>query len=65
MAVETWLAVEFDRRGVADAAAQAREIVLLLEGTIALLLVHGSVDYAKAAAEAAKRLVRSSLRLSE
>jgi AcrR family transcriptional regulator len=56
-AVEAWLAGELGRRGVAGAEARAREIVLLLEGALALMLVHGSRDYAKAATEAAKRLV--------
>jgi len=34
--------------------------VLLLEGTTALMLVHGDRGYAAAAAQAAKRLLRTS-----
>jgi AcrR family transcriptional regulator len=37
----------------------AREIWLLSEGAIALILIHGDRSYASAAAEAAKRLIRS------
>ncbi len=43
--------------GVADAAARAREIWLLSEGAISLILVHGDRRYAAAAADAAKRLL--------
>jgi len=57
-AVEAWLAEELRRRGIAGAPDRAREIVLLLEGTLSLLLVHGSRDYAVAAAAAAKKLAR-------
>jgi AcrR family transcriptional regulator len=61
-AIEAWLAGELRRRGVAAEAARAREIVLLLEGAMSLMLVHGSTDYAKAAAAAAKGLVRATAR---
>jgi AcrR family transcriptional regulator len=56
-AVEQWLAGELARRDVADAALRARDIVLLLEGSMILLLIHGDRGYAEAAARAAKRLV--------
>jgi AcrR family transcriptional regulator len=56
-AVEDWFAREFARRELAAPRARAREIVLLLEGTTALMLVHGDRGYATAAAEAAKRLL--------
>jgi AcrR family transcriptional regulator len=56
-AVERWLASELARRGVADAAERARDIALLLEGSMTLLLIHGDRAYAEAAARAAKRLV--------
>jgi hypothetical protein len=36
---------------------RAREIVLLLEGTMVLILIHQDPSYAKASAAAAKRLV--------
>jgi hypothetical protein len=56
-AVEAWFAREFARRQVKAAADRARDIVLLLEGTTALMLVHGDSRYAAAAAQAAKRLL--------
>jgi hypothetical protein len=37
----------------------AREIWLLSEGAISLILVHGDLAYAAAAAAAAKRLLRT------
>ena len=45
------------RREVRQSARAAREIALLLEGCVALMLIHGSADYAAAAAGAARRLV--------
>lgn len=57
-AMETWLAEEFERRIIKAPGARAREMVLLIEGAITLILVHGSRDYATAASDAAKRLLR-------
>jgi len=45
--------------GVASPRERAREIWLLSEGAIALILIHGDRGYASAAADAAKRLIRS------
>jgi AcrR family transcriptional regulator len=45
--------------GVASPRERAREIWLLSEGAIALILIHGDRSYASAAAEAAKSLIRS------
>jgi len=56
MAIEAWLAREFAVRGVAPPEQLARQIVLLIEGSTALMLIHGDRRYAKAAAEAAKAL---------
>ncbi len=56
-ALETWLKEEFERRKVKSPGARAREMVLLIEGTVTLILVHGSRDYATAASDAAKRLL--------
>ena len=44
---------------VASPRELAREIWLLSEGAIALILIHGDRSYAAAAAEAAKKLIRS------
>ena len=57
-AIEKWLGEEFERRKVKSPTARAREMVLLIEGTATLMLVHGSQDYAEAAASAAKSLLR-------
>jgi len=55
--VEAWLARELARRGLDAAGARAREIAILLEGSTALMLVHGDRSIAAAAASAAKQLV--------
>ncbi|MFL5152474.1 MAG: TetR/AcrR family transcriptional regulator [Microvirga sp.] len=56
-AVEAWLAQELATRKVRQSALAAREVTLLLEGCVALMLIHGSADYAAAAAGAARCLV--------
>lgn len=55
--VEAWLAAELARRGLASPEARAREVALLLEGAMSLMLIHGDRSIAKAAAQAAKRLL--------
>ncbi len=57
-AVEDWLAGALASVQVRSPATRAREIMLLMEGAMALMLIHGNRDYAGAAAEAAKALVR-------
>lgn len=47
------------RAGVVRARERAREIWLLSEGAISLMLVHGDRRYARAAAAAAKELLKS------
>jgi AcrR family transcriptional regulator len=56
-AVEDWLTDSLSAIGVSSAAQHAREIMLLMEGAMALMLIHGNRDYARAAASAAKALV--------
>jgi len=56
--VEAWLARELARRGVARAEVCARQIAILLEGSMVLILVHGNRQIATSAAQAAKQLVR-------
>jgi len=60
--LETHFGDLLKRAGVRDAHRRAREIWLLSEGAISLMLVHGDRTYAAAAAEAAKRLLRGSSR---
>ena len=55
--VEGWLADELASGGLGAAGERAREIMLLLEGSMSLMLIHGDPGIAKAAAAAAKRLV--------
>ena len=55
--VEEWLADAFAAARVRMARARAREVMLLMEGAMALMLIHGDPVYATAAAQAAKRLV--------
>jgi len=50
-----------ERSGVRQAAKLAREIWLLSEGAVSLILVHGDQGYSVAAAAAAKTLVRAHL----
>ena len=56
--LEGHLAELLARSGVARATEVAREIWLLSEGAISLILVHGDRGYAAAAAQAARKLLR-------
>lgn len=56
-AIEARLAGELAGRNVAQAPERARQITLLIEGSMALILIHGDRSYAESAARAAKRLV--------
>jgi AcrR family transcriptional regulator len=56
--LERCLAELLERSGVRQAGALAREIWLLSEGAISLILVHGDRGYSAAASHAAKTLVR-------
>jgi hypothetical protein len=57
LAMEGWWAGLLEKAGVSSSVQRAREVVLLLEGAMALIIIHGDQSYAEAAAEAAKRLV--------
>jgi hypothetical protein len=57
-AVEKWLADALTAARVASPRSHAREIMLLMEGSMLLMLIHGDRSYAKAAAQAAKALVQ-------
>ena len=57
--VEKWLADSLRAARVRSPSERAREIMLLTEGAMVLMLIHGDRSYAKAAARAAKRLVRT------
>ena len=57
-AMETWLGQRLVRARVAAPRQRAREIMLLMEGAMALTLIHGGRAYIDAACRAAKHLVR-------
>ena len=57
-AVEAWFATLLATAKVPSPRERAREITLLMEGAMMLMLIHGDRSYADAAARAAKRLVR-------
>lgn len=57
--IEAKLAKLFARAGVPAAAQRARELMLLAEGAVVMLLVHRDRAYVDAAAQAAKRLMRA------
>ena len=61
-AVEEWLADALSAAHVSSPRERAREMMLLMEGAMALMLIHGDRSYATAAARAAKALVRRNVR---
>ena len=54
-AIEDWLAAALDARGVVEPRTAARTVMLLLEGTQAMILISGDRSYAATAAAAARR----------
>jgi AcrR family transcriptional regulator len=59
--LELHLAELFAQAGIARPRERAREVWLLSEGAISMILVHGDRSYAAAAAQAAKRLIQSNV----
>ena len=57
MEVERWLTDTIAAAGVPSAARHAQQIMLLTEGAMIMMLIHGDRSYAQAAAAAAKALV--------
>lgn len=58
-AVEVWLSEGLAAAKVAAPRERAREIMLLMEGAMLLMLIHGDRGYAAAAAQAATTLIQS------
>jgi len=54
---EKWLGERFELAGVPQSRDRARELMLLMEGSMVLMLIHGDRKYMDAAAQAAKRLL--------
>lgn len=59
-AIETRLEEQFKGSGVDNPKRIARQIMLLIEGCHSLILIHGDIDYTKAAAAAARLLIEQS-----
>lgn len=56
-ATEEWLAARLKAARIPEAAARACDLMLLMEGAMVLMLIHGDRRYIEAAAQAAVRLV--------
>jgi AcrR family transcriptional regulator len=61
---EGWLRSSFDAEGIREAEQLARQIVLLLDGSFAVVLLHRDASYMETAGEAASSLVDAALRAS-
>ncbi len=62
MAVEDWMTDALEGAGHGAAArARAREVMLMMEGTMALILIHGDRSYAQTAVQALKVLMKQRL----
>lgn len=60
--VEDWLGEVFGTAGVTDGRELARQVMLLLDGAFAVVLLHRDASYMESAGEAAAELVRARLR---
>ena len=59
---EAWLRTMFEEAGIASAAPLARQILLLLDGSFAVVQLHRDPSYMDTAGEAAFSLVKMALR---
>ena len=59
---EAWLRTTFEEAGIASAAQLARQILLLLDGSFAVVQLHRDPGYMETAGEAASSLVEMALR---
>jgi AcrR family transcriptional regulator len=55
---EAWLAERLAKARITRPQERAREVMLLMEGSMALMLIHGDRSYIDAAARAAKQLIK-------
>ena len=58
---ENWLRLTFDAAGIGSAPQLARQILLLLDGSFATVLLHRDPSYMETAGEAAAALVKAAL----
>lgn len=57
--LEGWLSDELQARRIRDPDGTARDVMLLLEGSLVLVIMHGDRAYADRAANAAKAVVKA------
>lgn len=60
--LENWLADRCAERGLANPQAVGRQIVILVEGAMAMMLIHGEKNYAMDALETARLVIDHALR---
>lgn len=58
---EDWLRMTFEAGGIASASQLARQIILLLDGSFAVVLLHRDPSYIETAGEAAFALISAAL----
>jgi AcrR family transcriptional regulator len=58
---ETWMRQIFDEAGIKDASRLARQVMLLMDGSFAVTLLHRDPSYMETAGEAAYSLVTTAL----
>src|ERR1700694_1141201 len=58
---EDWLRVTFEAEGIDDGSRLARQILLLLDGSFAVVLLHRGASYMETAGEAARSLTEPAL----
>ena len=58
---EEWLRATFAAEGIADPVRLARQILLLLDGSFAVVLLHRDPSYMETAGEAARALIEAAL----
>jgi len=59
--LEDWLRLGFEAESIADAPRLARQIVLLLDGSFAIVLLHRDASYMETAGDAAATLVEAAI----
>jgi hypothetical protein len=58
---EEWLRATFAAEGIAEASQLARQILLLLDGSFAVVLLHRDPSYMETAGRAARSLTEAAL----
>jgi hypothetical protein len=56
---EEWLRATFSAAGIAEASKLSRQILLLLDGSFAVVLLHRDPSYMETAGEAARSLIEA------